>query len=256
MVDTGELKDSDIRRLARRVVDPSAAEPFGVYVLRAAEPDAELGRFVERTVFLETFGNTPELLADEYAPYEPTSIFICVIDHLRLLPAGVMRILLPSEVGFKSLNDIEPWWGEPARVVIRRTGLDIDLERTWDIATVAAMAEYRGKAMAGLISIGLYQAATMMARSCGIEWTVAILDMPVYRMIRKLNIPFFGYKGVPPLPYLGSPSNLPVWCHISPEEERRLALSNPKMYQILIEGTGLEPALRPVDLRGIESLVA
>jgi hypothetical protein len=253
---TRDLKDADVRRLTQQVIAPDAVEPFGVYLLRSAEPGAELGRHVERTVFLETFGNTPELLADEYAPYEDASLFICVIDHLRRLPAGVMRLVLPSSAGFKSLNDIEPWWGEPAQVIIERTGLAMDMSRTWDVATLAVMVDYRGKATAGLVSMGLYQTATIMARNSGIEWVVAILDMPVYRLIRKLSMPFFGYKGVLPMPYLGAVSNLPVWCHISEVEERRLARANPEMYAILIEGTGLEPALRPLDFSQIQRLVA
>ena len=77
-------------------------------------------------MFLEAFGNTAELLADEYGPYEASSFFICVVDHLRMLPAGVMRVVLPSPRGFKSLNDIEPVWGEPAESAHRAHGLALD----------------------------------------------------------------------------------------------------------------------------------
>ena len=66
-------------------------------------------------MFLEAFGNTADQLAEEYRPYEQSSFFICVLDHLRSLPAGVMRVLQPSPAGFKSLKDLETVWGEPAR---------------------------------------------------------------------------------------------------------------------------------------------
>ena len=88
---------------------------FGVYVLRSDEPAAELARHVEREVFLEFFGNTPELLAAEYGPYESASVFICVIDHVLRQPAGVMRIIVPSACGAKSLHDLEARWGQPGR---------------------------------------------------------------------------------------------------------------------------------------------
>jgi hypothetical protein len=253
---TTVLNDADVRRLAQQVMAPDPVEPFGVYLFRSTDPGAELGRHVERTVFLETFGNSAELLAQEYAPYEDASAFICVIDHLRRLPAGVMRVLLPSPAGFKSLNDLEPWWGEPAGVIIERTGLAMDMDKTWDIATLAVISDYRGKATMGLVSIGLYQTLTMAALRSEIDWFVAILDMPAYRMIRwKLRMIFTGYEGVPAKPYLGTPANMPVWCHVS-ECNQRLAVADPTLHELLVGGTGLEPAIRPLDQRLADRLVA
>ncbi|HLM95539.1 MAG TPA: hypothetical protein VK283_04440, partial [Acidimicrobiales bacterium] len=96
------LGDAELRRLARRATDPRSTAPLGVYLFRSSDPASELARHVERVVFLETFGNTPELLIKEYAPYEEASIFLCVVDHLRQVPAGTMRVLLPSPLGFKT----------------------------------------------------------------------------------------------------------------------------------------------------------
>jgi hypothetical protein len=251
---TNDLPDAELRQLAQKIIPPRVTQPFGAYLFLSGDPAAELGRHIERRVFLETFGNTREQLAQEYNPYEAGSIFVCVVDHLRRLPAGVMRVLVPSPAGFKSLNDLEPVWGEPAESMIRRTGLALDRNRTWDLATLAVASEYRGKATAGLVSMGLYQATIMAARSCGIEWMVAILDMPVFRIAHKLSMPFFGFKGVAPLPYLGSAASMPVWFHRTPAEGKRLAASNPEMYAIFVEGTGLESALRPLDLSCTERL--
>jgi hypothetical protein len=248
-------EDARIRLLAQQVMVPGAAEPFGAYMFGTDEPGADLGRYVERRVFLESFGNTPELLAEEYDPYEASSLFICVIDHLRALPVGVIRILMASEAGFKSLKDLEPVWGEPAEVMARRTGLDIDPETTWDIATLAVHRDYRSKAAQGLVSMGLYQTIGLVGPSCGIQYLVAILDMPVFRILRwKLHMVFVGYKGVSPRPYLGSEASMPAWCDLI-EAERRIRV-DPDLHSILFRGTGLEAALRPVDLRRSQSLVA
>ena len=81
-----------------------------MYVCLSHERGAELGRFVERGVFLEVFGNTQEQLAHEYDQYEPGSIFITVVDHARRLPCGMMRVLVPSSAGFKSLDDVLVGW--------------------------------------------------------------------------------------------------------------------------------------------------
>lgn len=123
--------DSDLRRLAWQHIPPGAREPFGAYIFHSDEPGAELARAVERAVFLEAFDNTPDLLAREYGPYESGSVFICVLDHLRGVPAGMMRVLMSSPAGFKSLNDIETVWGESAEDVLQRTGLALDAGRTW-----------------------------------------------------------------------------------------------------------------------------
>jgi hypothetical protein len=256
MAGATQLQDAELRALTQQIIARGALEPFGAYLFRGDEPGAELGRHIERLVFLEAFGNTPELLTEEYGPYEASSVFICVVDHLRRLPAGVMRVLLPSPQGFKSLNDIPSVWGEPAEALIERTGLALNFDRTWDIATLAVAPDYRGKAAQGLVSMGLYQTLTLAARTCGIDWFVAILDMPVFRLVRwKLRMIFAGYKGVAPLPYLGSAASIPAWCDVI-AAEKRLAATDPDLHAILVQGIGLEPALRPVDLTCADGLGA
>jgi hypothetical protein len=250
------MDDAALRRLARRVTAPGATAPLGVYLMRAADPASELARHVERVVFMETFGNTPELLDKEYAPYDEASVFICVVDHLRAVPAGTMRILLPSHAGCKTLDDAAPVWGESIGTMAARTGIDIDLSRTWDIATLAVAPEYRGKATMGLVSMGLYQALALATPRLGIEWLLAILDVPVFRMIRwKLRMPMAGFSGVRPQPYLGSPASMPVWCNVG-DTERRLAVSDPDLHALYFEGVGMEPAVAPLDLRRAVDLVA
>jgi hypothetical protein len=248
------MGDAELRRLAGALAAPETMAPLGVYLFRSADPAAELARHVERVVFMETFGNTPELLVKEYAPYEGASVFLCVVDHLRRVPAGTMRIVLPSAVGFKTLDDAAPVWGEPVPAMAART--DIDLTRTWDIATLAVAPEYRGKATMGLVSMGLYQALAMASTRYGVAWLLAILDVPVFRMIRwKLRMPMAGFKGVTARPYLGSPASMPVWCNVG-DTERRLAVSEPDLHALYFQGVGMEPALAPLDLAATAGLLA
>jgi hypothetical protein len=250
------MGDTALRRCAEDVRGTGTTAPLGVYLFRATDAASELARHVERVVFMETFGNTPELLAKEYAPYEEASIFLCVIDHLRRLPAGTMRIVVPSEAGFKTLDDTPAVWGESVGTMAARTGIELDLARTWDIATLAVAPEYRGKATMGLVSMGLYQALAMASTRCGIEWLLAILDVPVFRMIRwKLRMPMAGFTGVTAQPYLGSPASMPVWCNVG-DTERRIASSDPDLHALYFEGVGMEPALRPLDLHSTAGLVA
>jgi hypothetical protein len=167
-----------------------------------------------------------------------------------------MRILLPSGIGFKTIDDAAPVWGEPIEAMAARTGLDIDLARTWDIATLAVAPEYRGKATMGLVSMGLYQALALATPRCGIDWLLAILDVPVFRMIRwRLRMPMAGFAGVTAQPYLGSPASLPVWCNVG-DTDRRLAASDPDLHALYFKGVGMEPAVAPLDLHSTVGLEA
>ena len=249
------LSDADLRQLARETTAPDAREPFGAYLFANGEPGADLARHVEQSVFLESFGNTPDLLTREYRRYERSSFFICVVDHLRHVPAGAMRVLTPSPAGFKSLDDIEPVWGCAAGHLIERTGLDLDSSSTWDIATLAVTKDYRRGAAAGFVTMGLYQTLTLAAFHCGIDWFIAILDMPVFRILRwRLRMIFAGYEGIGPRPYLGSAASLPAWCDVA-AAERRLAEEDEDLHSVLVKGVGLEAALRRVDLSAADRYV-
>lgn len=57
--------------------------PYGLYVLSPDEPATELAREVEAQVFTEFFGNTREILDEQYGPYEPSTLFLLLMDHER-----------------------------------------------------------------------------------------------------------------------------------------------------------------------------
>jgi hypothetical protein len=139
--------------------------------------------------------------------------------------------------------------------MLERTGLALDPGRTWDIATIAVAEAYRGGALQGLVCMGLYQTLTLAAFHCGIDWFIAILDMPVFRMIRwKLRMIFAGYEGVGPMPYLGSVASLPAWCDVA-AAERRLAEVDQDLHSVLVLGEGLEAAMRLVDLASADKFI-
>lgn len=239
--------DPALRDLARRTVVPGAQEPMGVYVCRSDDPAAELSLSVERTVFEEAFGNSPGLLAEEYQAYDPASVFICVMDQRRMVPAGMMRIIVPSQVGLKSLNDITGIWGEPFNDLFKRSGIPFRPDLTWDIATLAVAPEYRGVAQSGLVSIALYQTISMIARRLAIPEVVAILHEPVFRLVqRRLHQPFRVLGSVRPQEYLGSPASVPVHGDV-PGWHKRLQVNDVVLFDIMHNAQGMEAAIRPPD---------
>jgi len=261
------VNSSDLRALAADVIDRTSAKPFGVYVFASDEPGAELARHVERAVFQEAFGNSPDLLAREYGPYDRSSLFFCVVDHRRRLPAGMMRLILPSEAtgaatgpgagaGSKSVHDLERVWGEPADEVFERSGATLDRDRVWDVATLAVGADYRTVAARGLVSLALNQALIVTLGRYGIRQVVTILDLAVLRLLQwQLGKPFSMLRGLVPMPYLGSGASVPVWSDLVTWRPQ-LARDNPTIYDLLFEGRGIEAAVAGADWESVVRRVA
>lgn len=242
-----DLVLEELRELARPVIDAAGSppEPFGVYIFAPDEPESELARFVERAVFGQWYGNTAELLSNEYDPYEKSAMFCCVLDHRRALPAGMARVGLPAPMQCKSFDDIERIWGTPIDGLLAATGSDWDRSRTWDSMTIAVADDYRGKATDGLISLALLQTGTQGMRQAGAAWTVTILDLNVLGMIQELlHEPYQRFPGIEPMAYLDSPQSLPVYLDLD-EWEPRLRALDPIMHALIFEGLGIEPAVRP-----------
>ena len=251
-----DLTLEEIRDRTASVIDHRRDTPFAVYAWGPDDPASSLARYVEGVVFGEAFGNTPAILHQEYAEYEASSLFLCVIDHRRSLPVGAARVILPSPAGFKSLNDVARDWGQSIDTVLERSHLAFDFDAVWDCATVGTLPDYRKGALFGLVSMGLYQAVSTAAIRCGSRWYVAIVDAPVLRVLQwRIGRPFERYVGVPDAPYLGSEASVPVWADLS-GWEARLAATNPTMHQVVFGGEGLDGALAPPDWDEVTRLVA
>jgi hypothetical protein len=214
--------------------------PFGVYVLESGDPTSALARQVERDVFLEFFGNTVDMLETEYHQYERASTFLCVIDHLRRVPAGMIRLISPSPAGFKTLHDLDSIWGLATSDLARAEQVGLDTSSLWDLATLAVARDYRSGASSGLVSMALYQALNMLGHAHGIRWATAVMDVVVLDLINSAwQRPFTGIPGADPRRYLDSPASMPVFCDVV-DYRMRLAFLDPTTHAILFEGRGIE----------------
>src|SRR4051812_20459729 len=80
----------------------------------------------EASVFLKTYGNTGEQLADEYGPYAATSVFIGIYEPGGDA-VGAVRLIRPSELGLKTLADVaRPPWSLDVPRMARAARLDLD----------------------------------------------------------------------------------------------------------------------------------
>jgi hypothetical protein len=225
---------------ATAVPEARASTPYGLYILRSPDPAAELARQVEQEVFLEFFGNTPELLAREYGPFEEASVFLLVFDHDRNEPAGAARLIRPTSTGNrnKTVEDVERVWGLPV-MGGARDAHDL-VHDAWDVATLAVRPPWRRRHTDGLISAALFQGITMLMSARGVRWVTATLDLVVLDLVQaQCGRPFTPFPGAAPRAYLDSPLSLPVFCD-GDRYRRRLAVDDPAMHEFLFEGRGLE----------------
>jgi hypothetical protein len=147
---------------------PTSSRRFVCYPLSGTGRFADLGRTVELEVFGETFGNDRAEMEQEYGPYEDASRFFVVMDQRRRRPAGVLRVIGNSAVGLKTLRDIA---GEPLRISqaeVQARHAVADLDRCWDVGTLAVRPEYRRSATRRrTVSLLLYRALSGARRRCG-----------------------------------------------------------------------------------------
>ena len=208
---------------------------------------AAIARDLEREVFANAFGDTAELLAAEYGPYETSSVYLIVLDRRQRIPAGMMRVILPLDAGLKSINDVEALWDVRCSDVYERSGIPFHPHQTWDVATLAVAPEYRGNVGLGTVSAALYQALSMIGKQCGFRYHVAVMDVAVHRMTRwRLNRPFQALAELDARSYMGSQQSVPVWGD-TVSWHQRLARLRPDLYRMMCLGQGLEAHVYPSD---------
>jgi hypothetical protein len=208
-------------------------------VLRPSFPcsgaDLVAARTCEQVVFGRHFRNTPEELAVEYGPYEPTTAFggIFAADGTAL---GAVRLVRPGELPLKTLVDAgAPPWSLSPRAIEEVTGVDV--AATWDVAsfgvdTVAAGADPR-------IAVALLSVLFGAFRDNAVVGFVAILDSAARRPLSGLGVRVLDLPGARPEPYLGSGRSVPVHRRVADlhlEHER----STPSMHPQVFHGRGIE----------------
>ena len=222
---------------------------FQYTIVGPDDPLADEARAVEETAFDEFFDNDTELLEAEYGPYEAASTFLVCRDTESDKVTGVMRFIRNNSYGLKSLNDLgRTPWHRPVDEVLTASGLDLDLDKTIDIATFAILPEYRatnspeGAFTRQILFHGLCQYTV----ETGANAWVTIIDDAARDVVQTwAGAPFHQYQDVlqhaplAPMPYLGSKSSTPMWATME-EFIPRLRRDNPHIYAQYFDGEGLD----------------
>lgn len=192
---------------------------YNVYVLSSNHNFSALAREIELQVFNESFGNDKAEIEKEYGVYEAKSIFILIVDNKHQKNVGMMRIIFNSDVGLKSLNDLERYWGKKkVQVCIDN---ELSLDKTWDIGSFAVSKEYRNSSSEVKTgwTILFYYMLFKLCVAHQIEFLIAILDDMVLNSSRRKGFELTVMKDVTSKEYLGSPSSTPVVLRVNEFED-------------------------------------
>jgi hypothetical protein len=195
----------------------------------------------EAAVFLQTYGNTVDQLADEYGPYADSTGFMTLLDESGQALATT-RFIAPGPAGLKTLNDTgrPPWQVDGLRSA-RAAG--IDPSRTWDIATVAVRRTSRGGSLA---AAALYHGIAAAANANDIDSIVMIVDARARRLFSASGMQTNTLPGTTPGEYLGSPRSTPVWADLG-DMFGQQRITNPDAYRLIYQGIGLDGVSLPTD---------
>lgn len=236
---------------------PTSSRRFVCYPLPGTGRFADLGRAVELEVFGAVFGDTRAQLEAEYGPYDRASRFFVVMDQRQRRAAGVLRVIENSAAGLKTLRDIAGPLGMPEAAVRARHGIG-DLDRCWDVGTLAVRPEYRRSATRGrTVSLLLYRALYVHALRTGVEHFVTAMDRHAHRVLLTLGVPFVPVCDSGPFDYMGSPctalyGHVPGFRARVEAHYRRLRTRHPLAWCLrsgpirkLMRGNGLDGRLQP-----------
>jgi hypothetical protein len=209
--------------------------------------EREAARRVEADVFLQAFGNTPELLAQEYGPYEARSRFIAVIDDASGAALGTARLIV-ADAGspVKTLLDVaDAPWHLP--VADSLAAVDLEPATVWDVASLAADRRYRAGAAGAEVSVALCHGIWRYARNCGVPGMVTILDDRVHRLVRAMGLPWHTMAGATSQPYLGSRGSTPCVFAVATAEAEVYG-ARPDLAPALDHGVFRSITVDPADL--------
>jgi hypothetical protein len=194
----------------------------------------------EADVFMQTYGNTTDQIADEYGPYAEATGMMTLLDE-SCRAVATTRFIAPGPAGLKTLNDTRraPWNVDGLRSA-RAAG--IDPSRTWDIATIAVRRSSRG----GLAAAAMYHGIATAANANDIDTIVMIMDARARRLLSASGLQTRTLPGTSEGEYLGSQESIPVWADLREMFDLQRQ-TNPDAYRLIYQGIGLDGISLPTD---------
>ena len=203
-------------------------------------------RAVEAHVFMQAFGNTPDVMVREYGPYEERSRFVTVMDDADGSALGTARLIVAGAAPVKTLLDVA---GDPWRLDVANSlaAAGLSGRPVWDVASLAVHPRYRAGSSGAEVSLALCHGIWRYARDSAVPGMVTILDDRVLRLVRAMGLPWFPMVGATSRSYLGSPASTPCVFVVESAAEHVRAV-RPDLADALVHGRFRSIALDPSDL--------
>ncbi len=236
-----ELSPGEARGLVDSLLAGVDASPgrFSAHLVGPDDDAALLSLQVAADVFLDSFGNTPDLLRAEYGALLPAMTHCVVLDVARRAAVGTVIVQDGPVEELKSVVDLGgPPWSMPLRQV--RAALDVapGAHTAADLLLLAADRGYRGRSIGPILLYAGWIATWLRGRD---RWT-AILDDSLLRGLGALS-----GGAVTPLapsrPYLGSPGSTPVTVLLEPARAVAVHARAQRLGQAVVRRTDLCPRL-------------
>lgn len=210
-LDATEVDQLTQSLLSERVQDVPEHHRYVAVEVAGDGKYANIGRFIEETVFEEAFGNDSDEMKREYSDYESSSTFFLSIDRQTGKATGALRVIKNSENGLKSYDDAVNHFGVLPEKAAEHPGME-DMDKVWDVGTIAVLPEHRSKE--GPVAFLLQRAMYVSALAHDVQSLIAIIDeRPLLRM-QSVGIPFKPLGGSEARPYLGSGKSRAVHGYI------------------------------------------
>ena len=235
------LASDEARRLTDDLLASVGTVPgrYSVHLSSAPDDGALLSLQVVADVFLDAFGNTPDLLRGEYTHLLASMTHVVVLDHESRSVAGCLVLQEAPAAELKTVVDLagEPWSMAP-EVSLGAMTLAPGDRTAGDLLFLAVGTEHRSRGVAVLL---LY-AGWVVSATRGIERWTAILDDPLVAGLTELTLgalhPVAGSR-----PYLGSAGSTPVTMRMRPWEDVELFRMMQNVGTALALSTAFCPAL-------------
>src|SRR3954469_882703 len=227
-------------RLARSLSSGSSGR-LSAHLAGPDDDAALLSLQVTGSVFLEAFGNTPELLHREYAGLLPSMTHVVVLDKVAQAPVGALILQEGPAASLKTVVDLAaPPWSLPAASSLAALALAPHDRNAADLLVMAVDSAFRNRGIAQLLMYAGWVAS--VAR--GIDRWTAILDDGLLRGLDQLTA-----GAVVPIawsaPYLGSPGSTPITVRMDPALDGDLLSRMQRVGRLVERTTTFCPRLEP-----------
>lgn len=236
-----DLATDEAQRLTENLLASVDTAPgrYSVHLAGPREDGALLSLQLVADVFLDAFGNTPDLLRSEYTHLLGSMTHVVVLDRESHAVAGCLVLQEAPAEQLKTVVDLAGApWSMPAEESLAALTLAPGDRTAGDLLVLAVGTEHRSRGVAMLL---LY-AGWVVSATRGIDRWTAILDDPLLAAVTGLTLgalhPVAGSR-----PYLGSAGSTPVTMRMRPTEDVALLRRMQRVGTALAPRTAFCPAL-------------